>query len=138
MNTDKVKIKGESISQYIVDLINGEKGKKKINEDFLPLARVLQHPNELPFLIEQIYPLRDHEEYTKVRFALVRVQIYCDMNMNQDLEHFQKLNYVSETMENILFGELLKEGGELEREEEEEEEEEEPPAKSKGKGKGKK
>jgi len=130
---DKIKIKGEMISQYIVDLINGEKGKKKMNEDFLPLARVLEHPTELPFLIEDIYLLRDHEDYTLVRFALVRVQIYCDMNMNKDLEKFQKLNYISETIENVLFGELLKEGAELEKEEEEEEEEPEPKKKSKGK-----
>ena len=135
---DRIKIKGEMISQYIVDLMNGAKGKKSINNDFFDVAHVLEHPNDLPFHIEGIYPLREHEQSEDLRFALLRIQIYCEMNMNRDMEHFQRLHYVSETIENVLFGGLLKEGADLEDEEEEEEEEEKEPPKKKGKGKGKK
>ena len=84
---DKIKIKGEAISQYIVDLINGEKGKKTMDNRFLILARAFEHPKELPFLIEDLYDLRDYKYTDDLRFALVRVQIYCDINMNSDLEH---------------------------------------------------
>lgn len=130
---DKIKIKGEMISQYIVDLINGVKGKKTIDNRFLILARAFEHPRELPFLIEELYDLRDYKYADDLRFALVRVQIYCDVNMNQDLEHYQKLNYVSEIIENILFGELMKEGIELDEEEGEGDNRKKKDTKKKGK-----
>jgi hypothetical protein len=114
---DKVKIKGEMISQYIIDLLNGERGKKTIDNKFFIVAKAMQRPLDLPFLIEDIYALKNYKYADDLRFALVRVQIYCDMHMNKDMEHYQRLNYVAETIENILFGELMKEGVDLDEEE---------------------
>ena len=134
---DKVKIKGQSISQNIVDLLNGERGKKTIDNKFFPVAQALQRPHELPFLIEDIYAIKNYKYADDLRFALLRVQIYCDINMNTDLERFQRLNYVAETIENILFGELMKEGVDLDEEEGEGDKRRKAEPKKKG-GKGKK
>ena len=58
---DKVEIDGMKISQIFIDLINGERGKISIDNNFIVLAKAFEHPQDLPFFIEEIYDLKDYE-----------------------------------------------------------------------------
>ena len=110
---DKVNIKGVLVSQTILDLLNGQKASKTLDDEFLSLARAFDRPDDLPFLIQDIYQLKSNKRAQDIRFALVRIQIFCDMNMHKDLDNFQRWAYVSQTIENILFGERMIEGIDL-------------------------
>lgn len=134
---DMVTIEGERFSQLIVDLINGEKGKKEIDTNLLPIAMAFQNPKDLPFLFEDIFDLRDYEYADDIRFAAIRVQIYCDINMNRDMEKFTLLQYVAKTIEAALFTDLLIEGVDFEELEIDRRKKYGKP-KKKGKGKAKK
>lgn len=116
---DKVNIKGVMVSQTILDLISGQKNSKTLEDEFLLLAKAFERPEELPYLIQDIYQLKNHARAQDIRFALVRIQIFCDMNMHTDLDHFQRWLYVSQTIENILFGEKMIEGVDLEDDDDE-------------------
>jgi len=125
---DKVNIKGVLVSQTILDLLTGQKNAKTLDDDHILLARAFEGPEDLPFLIQEIYELKNHEQAPDIRFALVRIQIFCDMNMHKDLDHFQRWLYISQTIENILFGERMIEGIDLE-----DDDDEDAPPKKKGK-----
>jgi hypothetical protein len=125
---DKLIIKGIPVSQIIMDLITGERGAKSLDDEQLLLAKAFERPEDLPFLIQEIYQLKNHAKAQDFRFALVRIQIFCDMNMHKDLDHFQRWLYVAQTMENILFGEKMIEGIDLD-----DDDDEDAPPKKKGK-----
>ncbi len=63
-----------------------------------------------PDLIEPIYrsaiQLSD-EDLLRLRFALLRLQMYADINRNQDLDRAQQIKYVAEILQETLFGEIL-------------------------------
>ena len=135
------------ITKKTIQLLTGDREAIELDPRLAPIALAIDNPEDLPFLIERIFDIGDYEFIGDVRFGLVRVQIDCDLNMARDLEYYQRRQYVSQTIENILFGELLIEGIEPGDEEDNRRSEKnkakdkcpaENPTKKGGKGKGKK
>ncbi len=90
------------------------------DEDTLPvfdsIARVLENIDTFPDRLEPIYREAmkyDEDTLDRLRFALLRLQIYSDIHRNEDLEHAQTIKYVSQVLEKIIFGSLLMEHEEL-------------------------
>ncbi|MDK2890449.1 MAG: hypothetical protein PWR21_1081 [Methanoculleus sp.] len=87
--------------------------------DLLPIfsriVEVLENYEQFPFLLEPIYReasgLED-EDLDRLRFGLVRLQVYADIHRYEDMETAQRMKYVSTTLERVLFGRLLLEGEE--------------------------
>jgi hypothetical protein len=77
---------------------------------------VLEDIERFPLSIEKIYRAAmgfDDETLDHLRFALLRVQIYSDIHRNEDIEQAQKVKYVAQVLEKIIFGSLLMEHEEL-------------------------
>ena len=80
------------------------------------IARVLDDIRLFPGSVEEIYRSAmalDEEALDHLRFALLRVQIYSDIHRNEDMEQAQKIKYVSQVLEKIIFGSLMMEHEEL-------------------------
>lgn len=82
---------------------------------FSRIVEVLDNYEEFPFLLEPIYreasELED-EDLDRLRFGLVRLQVYADIHRYEDMEAAQRMKYVAATIERVLFGRLLLEGEE--------------------------
>ena len=91
-----------------VEVIAGKRGSKDVDKKLLPILEAIDNPNELPFLIRDINSLKPTED---LRLALVRVQVQSELKMHEDLNMHQKRLYVAQTIEKLLWGELLLEGG---------------------------
>lgn len=83
-------------------------------EDSLPIyADVVQSLENIaifPELIEPIYRQAitlDEVSLEKLRFALLRVQLYSEIYRNMDMEESQKMRFVSEMIERTIFGGLF-------------------------------
>ena len=88
-------------------------GKEKPFEIYDEISVALSDIRQFPDLVEPIYRkamLMDEEGLDRLRFALVRVQIYSDIHRNEDMEQAQKLKYVSQALEKVIFGSLILEG----------------------------
>ncbi len=81
-----------------------------VPEEILLLAKAIDDPYSLPYLIEELNALEIKEEEI-VRFALVRVQIDSELRMNEDIQMHQRRRFVAQVMEKLLFGEVLIEMG---------------------------
>jgi len=80
------------------------------------IAMVLDDIELFPRSIEKIYRSAmgfDDETLDHLRFALLRVQIYSDIHRNEDMEQAQKIKYVAQVLEKIIFGSLMMEHEEL-------------------------
>ncbi len=113
---NRVEVAGKEFSRDIVEILAGKHGETNLSKDILPIIQAIDNPNELPFLIEEINSLKQTEE---LRFALVRVQVHSELNMHEDLNKHQKRLYVSQTIEKMLWGELLIDGGNKKKKKEE-------------------
>lgn len=82
----------------------------EVDAPLLMIARAIDNPPLLPYLIEQIF-LLDVDKEDKLRFSLIRVQIDCELHVNEDLQYYQLRRYVSQTIEKLLYGDLLLETG---------------------------
>ncbi len=82
---------------------------------FSRVVEALEKYEEFPFLLEPIYreasELED-EDLDRLRFGLVRLQVYADIHRYEDMEAAQRMKYVASTLERVLFGRLLLEGEE--------------------------
>jgi hypothetical protein len=79
---------------------------------FDEIARVLDDSQLFPGAVEKIdrsAMTLDEEGLDHLRFALLRVQIYSDIHRNEDMEQAQKIKYVSQVLEKIIFGSLMME-----------------------------
>jgi hypothetical protein len=88
-------------------------------EDPLPvcarIVQALENFGEFPFLLESIYREAselDDDDLDRLRFGLVRLQVYADIHRYEDMEAAQQMKYVASVLERILFGKLLLEGEE--------------------------
>ena len=86
-------------------------------EDPLPIfskvVEALDNFEEFPFLLEPIYreaSKLEEEDLDRLRFGLVRLQVYADIHRYEDVEVAQRMKYVGTTLERLLFGRLLLEG----------------------------
>jgi hypothetical protein len=95
------------------DVLEGGKEPLEIYDDIL---EVLSDIQLFPGSIEQIYRkamMFSEEDLDRLRFALLRLQIYSDINRTMDMEQAQKIKYVSQVLEKIIFGSLLLEHEEI-------------------------
>jgi len=83
-------------------------------EDTLPIyadiVQSLENISIFPELIEPIYRQAitlDEVSLEKLRFALLRVQLYSEIYRNMDMEESQKMRFVSEMIERTIFGGLF-------------------------------
>ena len=88
-------------------------------EDPLPvcarIVQALENFEEFPFLLESVYREAselDDDDLDRLRFGLVRLQVYADIHRYEDMEAAQQMKYVASVLERILFGKLLLEGEE--------------------------
>jgi hypothetical protein len=80
------------------------------------IAAVLEDVRLFPLMIEKIYRTAmtfDDDTLDHLRFALLRVQIYSDIHRTEDMERAQKIKYVTQVLEKIVFGSLMMEHEEL-------------------------
>lgn len=104
----KIELHGKKFNQDTVEILAGKHGETKLSKSMLPILEAIDNPNELPFLIEKINAIKTTDE---IRLALVRVQVQSELKMHEDLNMHQKRLYVSQTIEKMLWGELLLNGG---------------------------
>lgn len=74
------------------------------------IALSLENVELFPYLIERIYRealALDDDALDRLRFALLRVQIYADIHRNEDMEQAQRLKYVAQVLEKVIFGNLM-------------------------------
>ena len=83
-------------------------------EEPLPVYRditaCLENIELFPYLLETIYREAqgfDEETLDRFRFALVRLQVYTDLHQYEDMESTQKVRYVAQVLEKVVFGDLL-------------------------------
>ena len=72
----------------------------------LLLSEVIEDPLKLPYLLEAFYtaPIKNEKAF---HFALLRVQVDSDLRMHEDIQKYQQRKYVAETLEKLLYGELM-------------------------------
>ena len=95
------------------DVLEGGKESLEIYDDIMEVLADIQL---FPGSIEQIYRKAmtfSEEDLDRLRFALLRLQIYSDINRTMDMEQAQKIKYVSQVLEKIIFGSLLLEHEEI-------------------------
>ena len=80
-----------------------------VPSDILNIAWVLDKPTRLPVALKDIYAI-ERDDNEGVRLALARAQIDAALNLNENLQKYTKQKFVAETIEKMLFGELLLEG----------------------------
>jgi hypothetical protein len=85
-------------------------GKEKPFEIYDDIGTALSDIHRFPDLVEPIYRkamLMDEDTLDRLRFALVRVQIFSDIHRTEDMEQAQKVKYVSQVLEKVIFGSLI-------------------------------
>ncbi|UCE38332.1 MAG: hypothetical protein JSW00_03585 [Thermoplasmata archaeon] len=108
MMQNMVEVHGKKFCKDTVELIAGNRGVTDVDKKFLPVLEAIDKPSELPFLLDEINSMKPTDE---LRLALVRVQVHSELNMHEDLNMHQKRLYAAQTMEKMLWGELLLDGG---------------------------
>ena len=83
-------------------------------EDNLPIyshiVRCLEDVSQFPDLIEPIYReaiTMNETVLEKLRFGLLRLQLYSEIHRNSDMEEAQKMRFISEMIERTIFGGLF-------------------------------
>jgi hypothetical protein len=83
-------------------------------EETLPIYRnisvCLENIENFPYLLEAIYREAqgfDEDTLDRFRFALLRLQVYTDLHQYEDMESTQKVRYVAQVLEKVIFGDLL-------------------------------
>ena len=95
------------------DMLEGGREPLEIYDDILAVLTDIQL---FPGSIEPIYRKAmtfSEEDLDRLRFALLRLQVYSDINRTMDMEQAQKIKYISQVLEKIIFGSLLMEHEEL-------------------------
>jgi hypothetical protein len=123
-----VNINGEIVilekkySEKNLQLITGKKDifthHQDIPEEMLLLSEVIEDPLKLPYMLETFYTAQIKNEKA-FHFALLRVQVDSDLRMHEDIQKYQQRKYVAETLEKLLYEELMLAVGEHAGEDEE-------------------
>ena len=101
---DQIEIDGEKFSKDVVSILAGEEKADELNNEWIPVAKAIEEPEKLPFLLSDIKELESTEE---LRLALVRVQINAQINMKKDMDYYKRQLFVAKTIEVLLYGNLL-------------------------------
>lgn len=100
-------VKNDNSNVTLQLLLGMEKvNSENVTRDIALLARVIDDPFSLPYLIEEINSM-ELEDEEKFRFALLRIQIDSELRMNEDIPKHQRRRFVCQVIEKMLFGELL-------------------------------
>jgi hypothetical protein len=107
---DEIIILGKKYSEKNLQLITGKKdiflNCEDIPEEMLLLSEVIEDPLELPYLLDTFY-IANIKNENAFHFALLRVQVDSDLRMHEDIQKYQERKYVAETLEKLLYGELM-------------------------------
>lgn len=90
-------------------ILTGTSGALPIYET---VVSCLENPRAFPDLLEPVYREAmklDDETLDRLRFALLRLQVYADIHRNEDLEKAMYIRYVSQVLEKVIFGTLVME-----------------------------
>jgi len=102
-----IEIGDKKYSRRTLETLAGVKNFYDVDDNLLLIGEAIDNPYDFPFLLEDIYDMDFDED---LRLALVRIQIDSKLHMRDDLEGEQLRLYVAESIEKMLFGELLMEG----------------------------
>jgi len=85
-------------------------GKEEPLPIYRNVAACLENIELFPYILEAIY--REAQEFDedtmdRFRFALIRLQVYTDLHQYEDMESTQKVRYVAQVLEKVIFGDLL-------------------------------
>lgn len=110
-----VTILEKKYSEKNLRLITGKKDvschTENIPEEMLLLCETIEEPLRLPYMLETFYTMQIKNEKA-FHFSLLRVQVDSDLRMHEDIQKCQQRKYVAETLEKLLYGELML-GGEV-------------------------
>ncbi len=98
-----IEIDGEKVSLETVQILMGEKGEVELKKEWLPVALVIDTPEELPFHLSEIKELETDED---LRLALIRVQVNSQLRKQEDLNYYQKQLFAAQIMEILLYQRL--------------------------------
>ena len=117
---EQVIINDKKYSLETLKLLTGKPEMEitKIPHSVLVIAEAVEGPDKLPYLLETIKSL-EIDDMDKFRYVLLRVQIDSELHMNEDIEKYHKRLYVSQVIEELLYGELFFEAGKDEDEDDE-------------------
>ncbi len=104
----KMTFNGEKYDYLTVSVVTGEKEPEKLSKWQETLAYVLENPDELPFLLDTILKFKKTDELRK---SLVRVQIFADLHMSENMEMYQMWKYTAENIETLIYGSLALDKG---------------------------
>jgi hypothetical protein len=93
-----------------VDYLRVLTGKEKPIPIYAGVVVCLEKPLAFPDMVEPIYREAmnlDDETLDRFRFSLLRLQIYADINRNEDLEKAMHIKYVAQVLEKVVFGTLV-------------------------------
>ncbi|MBT8507237.1 hypothetical protein AZH53_02180 [Methanomicrobiaceae archaeon CYW5] len=88
-------------------ILSGGKDPLAIFSDIVPC---LENINTLPLAVEPIYHKAvtlTAEDLDHLHFGLVRIQIYADIHRYENIDEMQKIKYVSQILEKVIFGMLM-------------------------------
>jgi hypothetical protein len=88
-------------------ILAGREGPLPVYQD---VTRCLENIELFPYLLETIYREAqgfDEDTLDRFRFALIRLQVYTDLHHYEDMESTQKVRYVAQVLEKVIFGDLL-------------------------------
>jgi hypothetical protein len=90
-----------------IEILRGEGEPLSIYDN---IVKCLENEELFPYLIETIYrealSLVD-DGPDRLRFALIRLQVWADLHRYQDMEQAQKMKYIAQGLEKVVFGNLL-------------------------------
>lgn len=98
-----------------MDILRVLQGNGKPLGMYTRIAAAVQDISSFPDIIEPIYAetasLSD-EDLDHLRFALLRLQVYADIHRYENMEQTQRMKYVAQVLEKLIYGSLMLEGGE--------------------------
>jgi len=93
-----------------MDYIRIISGNGEVLDIYHMLIPCLENIEELPQSIEPIYLAAiklEGDGLDHFRFGLVRLQVYADIHRYEDSDEMQKIKYVAQILEKIIFGNLM-------------------------------
>ncbi len=93
-----------------MDYIGIISGSGEVLDIYQMLIPSLENIEELPQSLEPIYLASfkmKEEDLDHFRFGLVRLQVYADIHRYVDSDEMQKIKYVAQILEKIIFGNLM-------------------------------
>ena len=85
-------------------------GKETSLEIYEEISECIEKISHFPSLVEPIYRKAmtfDETTLDQLRFGLFRLQLHADIHRNEDLEQAQKVRFVAQVLEKIIYGSLL-------------------------------